>query len=445
MRRVMIAGTGSGCGKTTVTCAVLQAIQSRDIAVSSFKCGPDYIDPMFHQTVIGASAHNLDSFFCDRDALCSLLDLYAGEISVIEGVMGFYDGGQSSAHRVSELTETPVILVLSCRGMSDSIGAVMHGFLQYNKPNQIAGFIFNRLPDKLIPLAKRLCQDMGTQFFGSFPESHITLESRHLGLVTASEIADIRKKMHSLGETAGQYIDIDAILQIADLPLPAHTRHRIPQVTKARPVIAVAKDRAFCFTYAENLYTLEQLGADIVYFSPISDCRLPDCDGLYLPGGYPELYAKALSANTAMRCAVADAIHKGMPAIAECGGFLYLHDTLETENGVCLPMAGVIHENAFPTRKLQRFGYVKLTARHPNLLCEAGEQLTAHEFHYWDCASPGNSFHAVKPDGRAWDCVHANARLYAGFPHLYWYADLRPAKRFVLACEQFKEERHDTR
>jgi cobyrinic acid a,c-diamide synthase len=444
MRRFMIAGTGSGCGKTTVTCAVLQALVDRGIRTAAFKCGPDYIDPMFHRTVIGADAHNLDPFFCGRDALCSLLDTYGGEVSVIEGVMGFYDGGETSAYAVSEMTETPVILVLNCRGMSDSLGAVMQGFLQYKTPNRIAGFIFDRLPEKLIPLAKRLCGELHTQYFGCLPAMQTTIESRHLGLVTADEIEDIKEKMQSLAAAAEAHLELDAMLSLRDAPLPLYCFPAVQPITEKSPVIAVAKDRAFCFTYAENLDVLQKLGCEIRYFSPLADDSLPLCDGLYLPGGYPELYAEALAENQSMRDSVRRALQAGMPCIAECGGFLYLHETLETAEGRAFPMVGYIPARAYPVRRLGRFGYVTLTAGKPDLLCQAGAQLTAHEFHYWESEDPGTAYHAVKPDGRAWDCAHTNTRLYAGFPHLYWYADTRPAENFVRACLSYQEERNGT-
>ena len=442
MRRIMIAGTGSGCGKTTISCAILQALVNRGIRVSSFKCGPDYIDPMFHRTVIGADAHNLDPFFCPKDALLSLLDEYGGEMNVIEGVMGFYDGGESSSHAVSELTQTPVILVLNCRGMSDSIGALMQGFLQYRAKNQIIGFIFNCLPEKLIPLAKQLCREQNTHYFGCFPKTNISIESRHLGLVTAAEITDIMAKMKQLADIAEAHLEIEAMLAVQGLPLPEHQRSESVSITNNRPVIAVAKDRAFCFTYSENLDILRKLGCDLAFFSPLSDPFVPACDGLYLPGGYPELHAAALSENQSMRDSIRRILQIGTPCIAECGGFLYLHETLESAEGCDFPMVGIIRGRAFQTKRLQRFGYVTMHAKTPNLLCNSGESITAHEFHYWESEDPGTAFHAVKPDGRAWDCVHANARIYAGFPHLYWYADTRTAQRFVSACDRFREERH---
>ena len=206
MKRLIIAGTHSGCGKTTVTCAVLAALKARGMRVSAFKCGPDYIDPMFHREVIGVPSHNLDSFFCSGDTLRYLLYENSRDsgIAVIEGVMGFYDGaeGRGSAHSVSCITETHAVIVIDCRGMSDSIGAVMRGFLEYRRPNRIAGFIFNRLPERLVPLAKRLCGELGTRYLGCMPKSGIVLESRSLGLVTAAEIPDIKAKLAALGELA---------------------------------------------------------------------------------------------------------------------------------------------------------------------------------------------------------------------------------------------------
>lgn len=437
MRRLLIAGTGSGCGKTTITCAILEALCRRGLTVSSFKCGPDYIDPMFHTAIIGTEAHNLDGFFCSPDTLCHLLTEYGGELAVMEGVMGFYDGAEGSAHAVSEVTNTPAILVIDCKGMGDSIGAVMQGFLHY-KPNRIAGFIFNRLPASLVPLAKRLCDEMHTQFFGCFPASAPTLGSRHLGLVTAGEIADLKEKMRTFGELAEQYLLIDRLLGLPEHPLPEFQKPVVhPIFRDAPPVIAVARDRAFCFLYAENLRLLEQLGCELVYFSPISDAKIPEADGLLLCGGYPELYARQLSENESMRSDMRQKILSGMPVIAECGGFLYLHKTLENGEGKAFPMVGLFDANGISGTKLRRFGYVTMTAAEDNLLCEKGVQIRAHEFHHWDSTDCGEGFIAEKKDGRRWSCCHVSERMYAGFPHLYFYSDIRTAERFVRKCAEY--------
>ncbi len=439
MRRIIIGGTKSGCGKTTVTCAILAALKKRGLNVTAFKCGPDYIDPMFHRKVIGVSSHNLDSFFCDRNTLLNLLGEYGSksDISVIEGVMGFYDGTSGSAHSLSELTETPAVIVIDCKGMSDSVGAVMSGFLGY-RPNRIAGFIFDRLPEKLIPLAERLCRELDTEYFGCLPKCDVTIESRHLGLVTADEIADIQTKLSRLGELAEKYIDLDKLINSCDVSLPEYEIMSIPKFTE-KTTIAVARDSAFCFIYRENIELLEKMGCTVRYFSPLTDSEVPEADGLILSGGYPELYAGELSANKSMRESVKKCISGGMPTIAECGGFMYLHDELTGKNGVSYPMAGVINGRVFPTDRLQRFGYITLTAKTDSMLCKKDESIKAHEFHYWDSTACGDGFTAEKSDGRKWECCHVSGTLYAGFPHLYFYSDIAAAERFVKNCIRYGE------
>ena len=434
MRRIIIGGTKSGCGKTTVTCAVLAALKRRGLGAAAFKCGPDYIDPMFHRKVIGVCSHNLDSFFFGRDTLLSLLDEYgsSADISVIEGVMGFYDGSCGSAYSLSETTETPAAVVIDCKGMSDSIGAVMSGFLHY-RPNRIAGFIFDRLPERLVPLAQRLCDELETGYFGFLPQSGISIESRHLGLVTAGEIADIRTKLERLGELAEKHILLDKLISSCDVELPEHKKPEISAFSDA-PVIAVARDEAFCFIYQENIDLLEKMGCRIEYFSPLTDKAVPESDGLILCGGYPELYAEELSTNKSMLADIKRRISAGMPTIAECGGFMYLHNELADGNGASYPMAGVIDGRAFPTERLQRFGYLTLKTASDALLCNAGSSIRAHEFHYWESTNCGEDLTAEKADGRTWKCCHANETLYAGFPHIYFYSDVKAAARFVEKC-----------
>lgn len=438
MRRMMIAGTGSGCGKTTVTCAILSALRRRGVRAAAFKCGPDYIDPMFYREILGTPSHNLDSFFCGRDMLCSLLESGSrgADFAVIEGVMGFYDGAEGSAYRISEMTETPVILVIGCRGMKESVGAVMQGFLQYQSPNRIAGFIFNQLPLRLVPFAEKLCRTLHTEYFGCLPAHEHTLESRHLGLVTASEISDFHAKMDALGRLAEEHILLDQICGTECGALPEYRRAAVPRLQSC-PVIAVARDRAFCFLYEENLSLLRETGCELRYFSPLADAHLPAADGLLLCGGYPELYAAQLSANQTMLADIRNAVRGGMPVIAECGGFMYLHEELQTESGKAYTMAGVIAGKAFPTNKLQRFGYVTMRAHSDCLLCDAGESLKAHEFHFWDSTDAGAGFTASKSDGRAWKCCHVSETVYAGFPHLYFPSDLRTALRFAAACARY--------
>ena len=431
MRRFMLAGTASGCGKTTVTCAVLRALQQRRMQPAAFKCGPDYIDPMFHRRVLGTPSYNLDSFFCPPDTLLHLLDTHGGTPSVIEGVMGFYDGGEASAHALSCLTDTPVILIIDCKGMQESVGAVMQGFLHYRTPNRITGFLFNRLPERLAPRMQSLCEELHTGYFGFLPPGAPVFGSRHLGLVTAAEISDLQEKLDALAALAQAHIRLDALCALPDTPLPPYTP---PVIRKAagHPVIACARDEAFCFLYEENLSLLEETGCRLVFFSPLHDPHLPAADGLLLCGGYPELHARTLSENVPMRREIRERIQGGMPVIAECGGFLYLHRTLVTQQGERFPMADVFPEEGYPTGRLGRFGYITMQTKEESLI--GNSPLRAHEFHYWNSTGCGSAFDCRKKDGREWRTGYAGKTLYAGFPHLYFRQDPAIARRFADAC-----------
>ena len=341
------------------------------------------------------------------------------------------------------LTDTPAVLIIDCTGMSDSIGAVLRGFIGYRSPDSIAGVIFNKLPERLLPLAERLCGELGTRCFGYFPKSSVTIESRHLGLVTAAEIDGIRGKLRTLGELAEKCIDIDALLQLPEREIPAYKTPVFQPVSDPKPVIAVARDRAFCFIYADNVELLKKLGCEIRYFSPVTDRKLPEnAAGLILCGGYPELYAAELSANTEMQADIKAKIMSGMPVIAECGGFMYLHDSFGDMEGGVFRGVRAIRGRAYLTEKLQRFGYVTLTAKKDGLLCSAGESFPAHEFHRFDSTDCGCDMTAVKADGRSWDCVHMTDSVYAGFPHLYFYADIGIARRFADKCREYMEKKN---
>lgn len=453
LNRVMIAGMKSGCGKTTLTCGILRMLVNRGLQVASLKCGPDYIDPMFHEKVIGVRSGNLDGYFCEDDVLSTLLGKHAKgkDITVLEGVMGYYDGvgmtSEGGSCHVSMATKTPVILVVDCKGMGASIGAILHGFLTYQE-NQIQGVIFNQLPMKLYEEVKKIALGMGIKVFGYVPTmKEIRLESRHLGLVTADEIMGIQEKIKLLAEKLEETIDIDGILALAQSAEPLSMEEDTAcevleevktQETKQKVRIAVAKDEAFCFIYQDNMELLQELGCDIVYFSPIHDEKLPEgVDGLLLYGGYPELYAKQLSENTSMRTSIKEAIQKKLPTIAECGGFMYLHDSMENAANERYPMVGAIPGNSFKTSGLRRFGYISLEATKKNLLCDRGQRIKAHEFHYWDSEDGGSDFIAHKAGKeQTWDCVHANEWMYAGYPHIHFYTNTEVAKRFVEKCKE---------
>ena len=368
MKRIMISGTNSGCGKTTVVCALLKALSERSVDVGAFKCGPDYIDPMFHGKIIGTKSYNLDSYFCPAGTLNYLLKKNSADMNIIEGAMGYYDGiGEShSACRTAVETGTPAVIVIDCKGMGASMGAVMKGFLTFRTPNNIAGFIFNRLPESMEKTAVSLCDEMGVTYFGRLPFSKDnSIESRHLGLVTADEITGLKEKLLRLSQLAEKYILIDKLLEAAEnaVDMPC-TEPDIPKNIARNVRIALAYDSAFCFYYADNISLLEELGCEIVPFSPLSDKALPEnIGGLILGGGYPELYAEKLSENIPLLHEIKESISGGLPVIAECGGFMYLNESIEDVNGIRRKMAGVINGQAYRTDRLQRFGYVSLTAK----------------------------------------------------------------------------------
>ena len=443
--RVLLTGISSGCGKTTVACAVLQALVDRGLRVGAFKCGPDYIDPMFHSRIIGAKSGNLDLFFFRENTLRYLLARNSRDrdVSVIEGVMGYYDGAGlastlASSWETARAAEAPAVLVVPAKGAALSILAVIQGFLDFQPDSRIRGVILNRCTAMTCQgLAEAIRERFGGRVkpLGFLPElPECALESRHLGLVTAAEVEGLREKLHILARQAEETIDMDGLLALAEgAPPLAFQPVALPRHEPVR--IAVARDRAFCFYYEDSLEALEEMGAELVPFSPLSDRTLPeDIHGLYLGGGYPELYARELSRNESMRAAVREALEGGLPCIAECGGFMYL-----TEGIGPWPMAGFLPGKCRDAGKLTRFGYVTLRAKRDSLLCRAGEEIRGHEFHRWDAECPGTDFRAEKPGGRAWDCAFATERLYAGYPHFHFYANPRFAERFYDACVKEKE------
>lgn len=446
MDRFLISGVSSGCGKTTVVCAILQALVNRGIKTGAFKCGPDYIDPMFHSRIIGAKSANLDLHFFSENTLRYLLAKNAEGcgVSVIEGAMGFYDGmgltsWKTSAYEIALVTETPAVLVVNARGAALSVLAVIEGFLRFRPDSGIRGVILNQCTAMTYAsLSAAIEERFGIRCFGFLPKmEECALESRHLGLVTAGEIRNLREKMQRLAGQAERTIDIDALLSLSrEAPPLRFTPVTLPEKERIR--LAVARDNAFCFYYEDSLDAVREMGGELVMFSPLSDGALPEeIDGLYLGGGYPELYAETLSKNASMRASVRAALEHSLPCIAECGGFMYLTHAIGE-----WPMADVLPGTCFDTGKLTRFGYVTLRAKSDNLLCRAGDEIAAHEFHHWDCTCPGDAFTAEKPTGRCWDCAAASDTLYAGYPHFHFYSNPAFLDRFYDACIKEKH-RHD--
>lgn len=465
--RFMLAAPSSGSGKTMITCGILQILKNRGYCVSSFKCGPDYIDPMFHTKVLGTISRNLDTFFTGEEMTRYLFAKTAQqtEISVIEGVMGYYDGlggirTKASSYDLARVTDTPVILIVNAKGMSLSVLAQIKGFLDYQKGSKIKGVILNQTSEMTCRmLAPKIESELGLCVFGYVPKmADWHLESRHLGLVLPDEIKDLREQMRHLADILEKTLDIEGILQMAegakelegDMPKSLKQFFADTHVQKIRtqkPQISVAKDEAFCFLYEDNLKLLEELGAELTFFSPLHDEKVPEnVDGLFLPGGYPELFAAELSGNREMLASIRICAKKGIPILAECGGFMYLHQEMQDMEGKTYPMAGVINAAAYRTEKLGRFGYITLDlnkgqAEEGNMW-QQGFPVRAHEFHYFDSTAPGSACLAKKPTGkRSWNCSYVKDGSLMGFPHLYYYSNPMFALRFLENCMTKKLER----
>ena len=436
--RLLLAGTGSGCGKTTVVSSLLRALQRRSVPLAAFKCGPDYIDPMFHTAALGVPSRNLDLFFVSEAQARADLAAHipAGGLGIIEGAMGFYDGvsggtDTASAAHLARATATPAVLIVRPQGQSLSLAAEIHGFRTF-ADNTLAGVILNGVSRAMLPFYREIAEKAGLRVYGCLPPvPEAALPHRHLGLVTADEIGGLQDRLDRLADAAEQGLDLNGLAALARTAPPL--RDKTPSLAPVcrKPVrIALARDRAFCFYYADNLDVLRALGAELAPFSPLEDAALPaDIDGLYLGGGYPELHADALAGNASMRESVRDAVRNGLPTVAECGGFQYLHQTLDGR-----PMAGALPLHARMTDRLQPFGYVTLTAARDNLLGRTGASIRAHTFHYGVSDDEGDAFHAQKPNGRGWPCGCATDTLYAGYPHLYFRSNPAFAANFVRKC-----------
>ncbi len=463
--RIMIAAPGSGSGKTLVTCGLLRLLKKKGYRAGAFKCGPDYIDPMFHRQVLGVPSVNLDTFFAEPPLARGLLlrGAETRDIAVLEGVMGYFDGigaggMAASSYDAACVTETPVVLTVSARGMSRSLVPLIRGFVEYGEQHLIRGVILNRMRPMLYPAMKKMIEsELELKVLGYVPEDPaFRWESRQLGLVQPAEgdlPEKLQRQMDVLAERLEESLDLEEILRIAGEAAPLSGS--IPDVSHEGRItgeapfrglrIAVARDEAFSFYYEENLELLRELGAELVLFSPIRDRSLPEADGILLGGGYPELWGALLEENKEMRCAVKQAASGGIPVLAECGGFMYLQEALTGADGVRHEMCGVLPGESSMREKLVRFGYVSVQEKKAGDWLPAGQPVRGHEFHYSDSTDNGDSCTAVRASGTgSWDCIHADSTIFAGYPHLYYRSCPEFAAEFLRRCgirRQLREER----
>lgn len=454
--RIVISSPASGSGKTTVTLGIMAALVNRRYKVQPFKVGPDFIDPSFHTVATNRPSRNLDVWLTsEKSVQRTFIDSSSDvDIAVVEGVMGLYDGMNSldnhaSTAHVAALIDAPVLLVVDVHGMARSVAALIHGFQTFSRNVKIPGVILNRVGSlRHVELAKQAIEkETGARVLGGLPENNdITLPERHLGLVPASETKRLKKLLSTLGDFVEANLELDKIIQIARHH--SHPTRPVPPIgvqskTKRRTRIGVAYDQAFSFYYPENFSILEASGAEIVKFSPLVDTMLPEnIDGLYFGGGYPEVFAAGLEANSSLRNEIRQSVQNEMPVYAECGGLMYLTDKIKDFQGRSFSMIGVLSGTTEMTPKLQALGYTLADTVDDNVVALRGRTLRGHEFHYsriTDVAAKAKFAYLLKKGkgiADAKDGWMEHATL-ASYMHMHFGYDPKIAERFVQKCEEY--------
>lgn len=473
MGKIMISAIKSGSGKTMITCGLLRALKKRNVDVVSYKCGPDYIDPMFHRRIIGIPSRNIDTFFLEEEKIKTLFQNTSEkyEESVIEGVMGLFDGigGQQemgSSYHVARILRIPIILVIDVGGMGRSILPLIYGFLKYDKEKLIKGVILNRVSETYGKRLKKMIEDeLPIKVYGTLKkDKSLSFESRHLGLIMPNEIDNLNETIDKLSNEIEKTVDINGIIELSNEFENQTTNYKISsddiKMQNSKKIqdivelqsnknskelcrLAVARDEAFCFYYEENLELLQKKGVEIVYFSPIRDKELPaNIDGILLGGGYPELYLKDLSENVSLKNDIKEKVEKNIPLVAECGGYMYLHDYVEY-NGT-YKMLGIIEGKCVYRDKLVNFGYIEVKENNDSFL--SGKVAKAHEFHYFESLRENNSCNVKKvSNGKCWkDCVVTD-NMWAGFPHLYYPQVEEFLDNFIEKMNHYKEKKNDNK
>ncbi|MFC0471935.1 cobyrinate a,c-diamide synthase [Halalkalibacter kiskunsagensis] len=458
-RRIVIAGTGSGVGKTTVTIGLMSALKKSGLTVQGFKCGPDYIDPSYHTAVTNRASRNLDSWMLTKDRV---LDIFANgskgaDISVMEGVMGFFDGknpetNEGSTAEISMITTSPVVLVVNCASMARSAAAIVKGFQLFADGPNIVGVIANKVGSEghFHLVKKAIEQECHVPVIGYLKrELDIEIPERHLGLIPSIERGELDPFFDKLGELVSETVDMDKLLELSVAePLTLKENSSLFGRKKETLVrIAVAKDAAFNFYYPENIEILESYGAEIVYFSPLANEGLPEnVDGLYLGGGFPEEFADELACSAKAKHSIKENIENGLPTLAECGGFMYLTDSIETTEKMKYPMVGIIPGKVQMQSKLAALGYREISGQNKNFLLE-NQIARGHEFHY-------SSFHPTQEDiPYAYETKgmrgtkkegYVTHNLVAGYTHFHFASCLAMVENWIEKCIESKHSRGKT-
>lgn len=446
--RILIAGTASNVGKTTASMAVMAALNAAGLSVQPFKVGPDFIDPGFHQRATGRVSRNLDACLVEPENLKEIVGHAAAgaDIALIEGVMGLFDSdlnGKGSTAAVAKLIGAPVVLVVNVRGQGHSVAASIIGFRQLDPDVNIAGVILNQVgSDRHLKILKQALDNIRMPLIGFIPQrAEIELEKRYLGLVQDTEVVGLDLTIQRLKALAEASIDLERVVKLADAAEPLHYGNSLFKPRCEKKVrIGVARDQAFNFYYQDNLDILSACGAELIYFSPLGDRRLPNgLDGLYFGGGYPEIFAEELSSNVSFRLDLRRAAELKKPIYAECGGLIYLTKGIMKPDKKIVEMCGLLPTRAAIAPKLQALGYRRAIALNDNLLVKRERCIKGHEFHYSklkDCSNAKRAYRIVEGDKVGRLEGFASSGLLASYIHLHFATNPTWAERFVNSCTQ---------
>ncbi|WP_445505645.1 cobyrinate a,c-diamide synthase [Niallia sp. 03091] len=450
-RRLVIAGTGSGVGKTTLTIGIMSALQKKGYTVQGFKCGPDYIDPTYHTAVTGRTSRNLDSWMLNHDMVKEIacLGSKGADISIIEGVMGFFDGknptnNDGTTAEISIITKSPVVLVVNCASMARSAAAIVKGFQAFLEEANIVGVIANRIGSeghfKIVKTA--IEQECNIPVIGYLKRNQdVAIPERHLGLVPSVERGELDSFFDQLGELVLETIDVEQLYELAQAPELEIVESQFKNKENQTVRIAVARDAAFNFYYQENLDLLKAHGAELVEFSPLKGEILPnDVAGLYIGGGFPEEFAKELSQQIAVKQSIQTAIENGLPTLAECGGFMFLTDAIETTDGEKYEMVGVIPGEVKMQTKLAALGYREVTGEEGNFLFHGNVKAKGHEFHYSTFHPKGEVPYAYQTKGMRGikQEGYMKGNLVAGYTHFHFGSCQEMVKNWMNQCKEIK-------
>ncbi|MEG1602194.1 MAG: cobyrinate a,c-diamide synthase [Cloacibacillus sp.] len=452
--RLVIAAVQSGSGKTTITSGVIAALSASGLRVHPYKIGPDYIDPGYLSAAAGGRADNLDTWLTDEPAMKSIFAEASEEadISIIEGVMGLYDGGRggvSSTAAIAKALRAPVLLVIDVRSMGESAAAIAKGFRDYDPSVDIRGVIINRYgSENHRTMAAEAIEKIGLPVIGAVPRNkEAEVRERHLGLLPVEENSN-KEHIENVRRMIEPAIDLKKIVEIAKSAPPLEAPNACEKTTPQSPrvKIAVAKDEAFSFYYPESLAVLEAFGAEIAPFSPLSDEGIPEgCCGLIFGGGFPEVFAERLAANENMKASVREAAEGGMPIYAECGGFMYLTRAMAGFDGIAREMAGVVPAECKMNDSLRTVGYVTATALADCVIAKKGETLRGHEFHFssMEPLAPAQSAFLFTKNrtGESYPGGFANENILGSYLHLHFAGFPKAAERFVQQCAKYAAKR----